>query len=99
MKLPEKVRAGWEHRFPDLGEKWTHWKIMGDGYLLAVVDGRDLSATWEVVNDNYGRFSSIKASRANVDEVGQLIAEEKSLFEISRFQYDERIRKSIETDT
>ena len=67
---------------------------MGDGCFLAVVDGRDLLEALQVVEDNYGRFSSIKACRATVDETGQLTAEDKALFEISRFIYDERIRKS-----
>lgn len=26
----------WESRFPELGGKWTQWKIIGDGYSLAV---------------------------------------------------------------
>ena len=62
MKKSNRVRSGWENRFPDLGGKWTHWKIMGDGSLLAFIEGRDLAAAMKVIDDNYGRFDSIKDS-------------------------------------
>ena len=69
---------------------------MGDGDYLAVVSGHDLLEALNVVEENYGQYSSIKVCRANVDERGQLNEEEKDLFEISRFIYDERIRESVE---
>ena len=65
---------------------------MGDGGLLAFIDGRDLAAAMKVIDDNYGRFDSIKVCRAIVDQTGRLIEEENALFEISGSQYDERIR-------
>lgn len=92
MEKSQKLRSGWENRFPDLGEKWTHWKIMGDGGFLAFIEGKDLIGAMRVIDDNYGRFDSIKVCRAIVDQNGQSIEEEKALFEISRFKYDERIR-------
>ena len=64
---------------------------MGDGGLLAFIEGRDLAAAMKVIDDNYGRFDSIKVCRAIVDQNGQLVEEENALFEISRFKYDERI--------
>ncbi len=98
MRLSEKVRSGWESRFPELGGKWTHWKITGDSYLLAVVKGVDLLTALKVVEDNYGRYSSIKAYRATVDEGGQLTDEDESSCEISSFAYDEWLRKSVRSD-
>ena len=92
MKKSQKVRSGWEHRFPALDGKWSHWKIMGDGALLAYIDGKDLAAAMKVIDDNYGRFDSIKVSRSVVDQEGTLIEEENAWFEISRFIYDERIQ-------
>ena len=91
MKKSQKVRSGWEARFPDLCGKWTHWKIMGDGAFLAFIDREDLGAAIKVIDDNYGRFDSIKVCRAVVDRNNQSIEEENALFEISRFKYDERI--------
>jgi hypothetical protein len=95
MKLPSAVKNGWEHRFPGLTGKWTHWKITGDGQLLAVVEGVNLSRALDVVEQNYGRYASIKASRATVDANAELSEEESAGFEISRFIYDEQIRKSL----
>ena len=65
---------------------------MGDGGFLAFIDGEDLAAAVKVIDDNYGRFDSIKVCRDTVDQNGQSIEEENSLFEISRFKYDGRIR-------
>ena len=95
MKLPNKVKKGWEHRFPGLTGKWTHWKITGDGELLAVVERVDLSGALDVVEQNYGRYSSIEAYRATVDANAELSEEESAGFEISRFVSDEWIRKSL----
>ena len=90
MKIPNKVKLGWEHRFPDLSEKWTHWKIMGDGDYIDLVDGMDLIRALEVVENNFGKFGSIKVVRATVDADGQLLEEENHFSEISNFIYDER---------
>ncbi len=91
MTILNKVKRGWEHRFPDLSGKWTHWKIMGDNEYLDVVDGIDLVKALEVVENHYGKFTSIKVCRASVDEKGKLLEEEKAQFEISNYIYDERI--------
>jgi hypothetical protein len=90
MKIPNKVKLGWEHRFPDLSGKWTHWKIMGDGDCIDVVDGMDLVKALAVVEKNFGKFGSIKVSRATVDADGQLLEVENHFSEISNFIYDER---------
>jgi hypothetical protein len=95
MKVPAAVKRGWEHRFPYLTGKWTHWIIMGDGALLGIVEGNNLAASLDLVEVNYGRFSSISVSRAIVDENGEISEEDNHSDEISRFIYDEKIRKSV----
>lgn len=90
MKVPREIKKGWEQRFPGLSGKWTHWKITGAGNLLAVVDGADLLSALRVVEDNYGRFITIKVSRVAVDSTGQILDEENSLYEISNLSIDEK---------
>ena len=92
MKVPSEIRKGWEARFPSLDGKWTHWKITGAGNFLALIDGMDLFGALKVVEENYGKYISIKAHRATVNKNGELAEEEKADFEISRLQYDEKIR-------
>ena len=87
MKVPREIKRGWEQRFPGLSGKWTHWKITGAGNLLAVVDGADLLGALKVVEENYGRFITIKATRVAVDGNGQILEEEKSLYEISNLSF------------
>lgn len=96
MGIPAAVKKGWEQRFPNLSGKWTHWKITGDGALLGLVEGKNLTHALEVVKHNYGRFVLIKAFRVTVDENSQLLEEENHSTEISRFVYDERIRIAVE---
>jgi hypothetical protein len=73
MELPTEIRRGWERRFPDLIGKWTHWIIIGDGSTLAIVGGKNLIEAVRIIEENYGKFSSIKACRAVVDEHGNLL--------------------------
>lgn len=68
MKVSSEVKKGWEARFPSLDGKWTHWKITGAGKFLALVDGMDLIRALAVVEENYGKYITIKASRATVNE-------------------------------
>jgi hypothetical protein len=90
MKVPWEIKRGWERRFPDLSGKWTHWKITGTGKLIAVVDGADLLGALRVVEENYGRYITIKANRVAVDEKGQITEEEENLYEISNLSIDEK---------
>jgi len=92
MKVPPEVKRGWEARFPSLDGKWTHWKITGTGNFIALIDGMDLIGALEVVEENYGKYITIKASRATVNENGELAEEEKALFEICNLEHDEKIR-------
>jgi len=96
MRIPAVLKKGWEQRFPALTGKWTHWKIMGDGGLLKIVEAVNLRHALEVVENNYGRFESIKAIRVTCDEDSNLLEEEKFDTEISRFKFDERIREGWE---
>ncbi len=61
MKVPTAVKMGWEHRFPGLTEKWTHWKIAGDDALLGVVDGARLMDALDLIEKHYGQFLSIQS--------------------------------------
>ena len=92
MKVSSEIRRGWESSFPSLGGKWTHWKITGAGKLLALIDGMDLLGALKIVEENYGKYISIKAHRATVSDNGKLVEEEKADFEISRLEHDEKIR-------
>ena len=49
MKVSSRVKSGWEHRFPGLTGKWTHWKITGDGVLLGIVAGERLTAALDLI--------------------------------------------------
>jgi hypothetical protein len=94
MKLPTEVTRSWELRLPDLYGKWTHWKVTGDCHCIAIVHGENLAQAIRVVEDNYGRYSSIKACRAAVDQNGDLIEEEeKAVYEISNYSNDEKVRE------
>ena len=93
MKVSSRVKSGWEHRFPGLTGKWTHWKITGDGVLLGIVAGERLTAALDLIEKNYGQFSSIKASRATVDHNSELSDEERHFSEISNFIKDEKFMK------
>jgi hypothetical protein len=92
MKVPAEIKKGWEDRFPSLDGKWTHWKITGTGQFIALIDGLDLIGALNVVEENYGKYLTIKACRATATKNGDLDEEEKALFEISRLEYDEMIR-------
>jgi hypothetical protein len=86
--IPRGVRAGWEHRLPELPHPWTHWRLLGDGDHLADVPGEQLFEALRVVEANFGRFRSIKAARVAIDRSGQCLKEDPSLFEISNYAYD-----------
>jgi hypothetical protein len=87
MPISREVKAGWEHRFPELNGKWTHWRIKGDGDRLAEVSGSDLIGALRVVEANFGHFPSIKAVRA-VAKAGGGFEEEWGGHEISNYDYD-----------
>lgn len=98
MKIPTQILHEWEKRFPDLFGKWTHWKIVGDEYCIAVIEGTQLIEALKIIEENYGKYSSIWTWRATVDENGNLQEEDdKKPYEISNYRYDEQNRKKYES--
>ena len=88
MTIESDVRAGWEHRFPALTGKWTHWRLRGDGEVLADVPGDNLLEALNLVEHFFGRYRSIKVSRAAANSQGICFEEEPRDHEISRYIYD-----------
>jgi hypothetical protein len=87
--IANKVRAGWEHRFPEITRPWTHWRLFGDGVRLADVPADDLLGALQVVEANFEKFKMIKAIRLRIDADGN-VRPDKAEFEISRREYDAR---------
>jgi len=73
----------------DLPCKWTHWKLVGDGKFIAAVDIGDVLRALRVVDENYGRYTTIRANRATVDENGQVKEEEDILYDLSNLFTEE----------
>ena len=88
MEIPNKIRRDWEKRLPDFNGEWSHWKITGDGVQLAIIDGMKLFDALDIVKNNFGKFSSIKAIRVTVDSDGNILKEEKHKAEISNLYND-----------
>jgi hypothetical protein len=86
--IPRKIRSGWERRFPELIAPWTHWRILGDGAILADVSGDDLLGALAVVETNFGKFESIVVARLSLDASGHVARQDKGLFQISRHSYE-----------
>jgi hypothetical protein len=98
MAVPRSLRKEWEKRFSDLSGPWTHWRLEGDGYLLGLVPGEKLLDALRLVEENYGRYSSIKVARATVNALGECTAVETHLREVSNFENDERLRARLPAD-
>ena len=62
----DRLRREWAERFPEIDDKWTHWWIEGDGYCLAVIDGNNLPAAIDLVEDHWENYGHIKASSAKI---------------------------------
>jgi hypothetical protein len=76
---------------PALDGRWTHWVLIGGGTVrLGVFASTEMSAALKVVGDNFQQYFSIKAARASVAPDGT-VTEDKSLFEVSRLEHDQRI--------
>jgi hypothetical protein len=88
VPVPKYVRAGWEHRFPGLSGRWTHWRIYGNQDVLAHVPGDRLADALDIVESNFGRYPTIQASRAYVHERNGGMVVEKNLHEISNYAKD-----------
>lgn len=87
MKISDKLKREWEKRFPGLFNEWTHWVIKGDWVFIEAVSGGNLLNAVNVVENNFGRFESIRIHRAFKMKSGDFI-EQKEDFEILRYVYD-----------
>jgi hypothetical protein len=76
MGEDQRQRSAWERQFPPLDEEWTHWWIEGDGVLLAVIAGADLSTALDVVTRHHARAREIVARAAKVDGFGEVVRDE-----------------------
>lgn len=68
---------------PGLRTPWTHWRLEGDGTLIALMAGDNLGEAVQRVAENAQRFSNIYASRARVDSAGQCVEVEKHSVQIA----------------
>ena len=83
MDIPrQKLRDSWAKQFPELSDEWTYWWIEGDGYCLAIIEGSNLAAAVEIIEDNWNRFDSIIAHQAKLID-DDLIRRDKNRFGIS----------------
>jgi len=62
----QKLKQYWADNFPAVTDNWPYWWIEGDSYCLAIVDGNNLMAAVEIVEDNWERFDSIKVYKAKL---------------------------------
>jgi len=95
MTVPRNVKADWEKRFPDLSDKWTHWRLTGDGQVIALFPGERLLDALRFVEANCDRYTSIKCCRATADAAGNCAEVQDALFEISNIQNDQRMRNRV----
>ena len=83
MDTPQqKLKKDWAKRFPEISEEWPYWWIEGDEYCLAIIDGANLAAAVDIVDDNWERFSSIKAYKSKLIDC-DIIRRGKGTYEIS----------------
>jgi hypothetical protein len=82
--LTAKDRLSWERRLPEMVAPWTHWRLLGDGTLLADVSGDDLLGALAIIADNVETFRLITAGRVAHDATGNCVLQDKGLFDISR---------------
>ena len=62
----QKLRSHWATRFTGLDSEWPYWWIEGDGYCLAVLDGANLAAAVDIIEDNWEQYARIKSSKAKI---------------------------------
>jgi hypothetical protein len=91
MTVASRLRKEWERRLPDLGSIWTHWRLEGEGSLIAVVPGERLAEALRLIAENAQRYASINAFRARANPNGECAAIEKQVFEKSNRGNDEKM--------
>jgi len=90
-QVAPRLRKWWEQRLPGLPTPWTHWRLEGDGTLIALVAGDNLGEAVQRVAENAQRLSNIYASRARVDSAGQCVEIEKHRVQIANAFDDRRM--------
>lgn len=99
MDIPrQKLRNHWAKKFPNLNSEWTHWWIDGEGYCLGVIDGGNLAAAVDIIEDNWENYSHIKSSKAKVID-GDLIRKDRHCDEISNKEYSRNIYNNAQNET
>jgi len=92
-----KLRNYWAKRFPEMSNDWPYWWVEGDGYCLSVIDGNNLAAAVDMVEDNWERFDSIKVYKAKCLDV-DLIRKAKSSFEISKHENSTKMLEDFKNE-
>jgi hypothetical protein len=98
MDTPQqRLRKDWAKRFPEISDDWPYWWIQGDNYCLAVIDGANLAAAIDIVDDNWERFTSIKAHNAKrIDS--DLMRSGKGNYEISNRECSKKALERYESE-
>jgi len=97
-KARQKLRNHWAKGFTNLDPEWTHWWIDGEGYCLGVIDGGNLSAAVDIVEDNWEEYASIKSSKAKVID-GDLIRKNRNNNEVSNRDKSRKIYEEAQSET
>ena len=93
----DKLRSAWAKRFTELSEEWPYWWIEGDGYCLAIIEGGDLAAAVDIVEDNWEKYAHIKSSRAKLLDQ-DIIRKDRHLDEISNREYSRQMYEEAQNE-
>lgn len=96
MKVTNEMRRNWELRIPELGGKYTHWWLDGDGGVIIVTD--DLKELLDAATNHHGKSLKIEVLRAYHNEDGDCIADTKFSYKLSDY-VDDKIFKEKRNKT
>jgi hypothetical protein len=82
MTEDQKSKRERERSFPGLDDEWPYWWIEGDGALLAIVGGADLSAALDIVDRHHEQCRFIIVYVAKLDSFGEVVRDEKRRYAI-----------------
>lgn len=94
----QKLRNHWAKRFSDIDPKWPYWWIDGDGYCLGIIDGCNLAAAIDIIEDNWEKYAHIKSSKAKILDK-DLIRKDRRTDEISNREYSRRVYEEAQNKT
>lgn len=94
----QKLRSHWATRFTGLDSEWPYWWIEGDGYCLAVLDGANLAAAVDIIEDNWEQYARIKSSKAKITD-GDLIRKDRHAEEVSNREISRQIYEEAQNET